>query len=63
MAEQQENAWPPDETPHFERSRAAVADALDRQPLERAWSSGQEMSSAQVVQYPVGKHASRAGPE
>lgn len=35
IVEQQATAWPPDETPHLERSRAAVADALDRQPLER----------------------------
>jgi hypothetical protein len=62
IVEQQGTAWPPDETPHFERSRAAVADALNRQPLERV-VAGQEMSSAQAVQDAVGKHASRAGPE
>jgi tetratricopeptide (TPR) repeat protein len=45
LQERQGNAWPPDEAPHFERSRAAVADALDRDRLDRAWSEGKGMSS------------------
>jgi hypothetical protein len=36
LQEQQGNAWPPDEAPHFERSRAAVTEALDHDQLERA---------------------------
>jgi hypothetical protein len=51
LQEQQGIAWPPDEAPHFERSRAAVADALDRDQLERAWSAGQRMPSAEAVWY------------
>jgi len=49
LQERQGNAWPPDEAPHFQRSRAAVADALDRDQLDRAWSEGKGMSSAQAV--------------
>ncbi len=49
LQKQQGNAWPPDEAPHFERSRAAVADALDRDRLERAWFAGQRMPSAEAV--------------
>ena len=49
LQEQQGNAWPPDEAPHFERSRAAVAEALDHDQLERAWSAGQRMPSAHAV--------------
>jgi tetratricopeptide (TPR) repeat protein len=48
---QQGNAWPPDEAPHFERSRAAVNERLDRELLEQAWSAGEHMSSAQAVRY------------
>jgi hypothetical protein len=32
-----------DVVPHFERSRAAVTEALDHDQLERAWSAGQRM--------------------
>ena len=45
LQERQRNAWPPDEAPHFERRRAAVADALDRDRLDRAWSERKGMSS------------------
>jgi tetratricopeptide (TPR) repeat protein len=51
LVKQQGNAWPPDEAPHFERSRAAVAEALDRERLEGAWSAGQQMPSAHAVRY------------
>jgi tetratricopeptide (TPR) repeat protein len=51
MVKQQGNVWPPDEAPHFERCRAAVAAALDREQLERAWSAGQEMPLADAVWY------------
>jgi tetratricopeptide (TPR) repeat protein len=51
LQERQGNAWPPDEAPHFERSRAAVEGALGRDRFERAWSAGQRMPSAQAVRY------------
>ncbi len=51
LQERQGNTWPPDEAPHFERSRAAVEDTLDRDQFERAWSAGQWMSSAHGVSY------------
>ena len=51
LQERQGNAWPPDEAPHFERSRAAVTEALDHDQLERAWSTGQRMPSAHAVRY------------
>jgi tetratricopeptide (TPR) repeat protein len=60
LQERQGNAWPPDEAPHFERSRAAVADALDRDQLERAWSAGQRMSSAQAVRYALARRSDLA---
>jgi hypothetical protein len=49
MVERQRQAGPPDEGRHFERSRAAVGDTLDRERLERAWSAGQALSSEQAV--------------
>ena len=51
LQDQQGNAWPPDEAPHFQRSRAAAAEALDRHQFERAWSVGQQMPSAHAVRY------------
>jgi hypothetical protein len=47
----QGNAWPPDEAPHFQRSQAAEAEALDREQLKRAWSAGPRMPSAHAVRY------------
>jgi hypothetical protein len=49
--ERQGNAWPPDEAPHFQCSRAAAADALGPDRFQRAWSEGQQMPSAQAVWY------------
>jgi tetratricopeptide (TPR) repeat protein len=49
LQERQGNAWPPDEAPHFERSRTAVEATLDRDQFERAWSAGQRMRSAHAV--------------
>jgi tetratricopeptide (TPR) repeat protein len=51
MVERQGNAWPPDEAPHFQRSRAAVAAALDPEQRERAWSAGWQMPPADAVWY------------
>ena len=51
LQDQQGNAWPPDEAPHFQRSRAAAAEALDHDQFERAWSAGQQLPSAQAVRY------------
>jgi hypothetical protein len=51
LQEQQGNAWPPDEAPHFERSRAAVTQALDHDQLGRAWSAGRRMPSAHAVRH------------
>ena len=61
LQERQGLAWPPDEAPHFERSRAAVAQALDRQQLGRAWSAGQQMSATQVVQFALAPRGPRPG--
>jgi tetratricopeptide (TPR) repeat protein len=56
LQDQQGNAWPPDEAPHFERSHAAVAKALDRDQFERAWSVGQRMPSAHAVWHALAPH-------
>jgi tetratricopeptide (TPR) repeat protein len=57
LQDRQENAWPPDEAPHFQRSRKAVAAALDHDRLERAWSAGQKMPSAHAVRYALAPRA------
>jgi tetratricopeptide (TPR) repeat protein len=51
MVERQGNAWPPDEAPHFQRSRAAAAHALGPGRFQRAWSAGRGMPSPQAVRY------------
>ena len=51
----QGNAWPPDERPHFEHSRAAVTGALDPAQLRRAWSAGEAMSLADAVGYALAR--------
>ena len=49
MVERQGNTWPPDEAPHFQRSRAAAARALGPDRFKRAWSAGWQMPSTQAV--------------
>jgi tetratricopeptide (TPR) repeat protein len=51
LQERQGNVWPPDEAPHFERSRMAVEGRLERGRFERAWSAGRRMPSAHAVRY------------
>jgi hypothetical protein len=51
MVDRQGNAWPPDEAPHFGRTRAAVTAALDPHRLQQAWSAGLRMSPADAVRY------------
>jgi tetratricopeptide (TPR) repeat protein len=60
MVERQGNAWPPDEVPHFEHSRAAVTAALDRQPLQQAWSAGRNMPPADAVWYALAPDPAQA---
>jgi tetratricopeptide (TPR) repeat protein len=62
MVERQGNAWPPDEAPHFERSQAAVAAALDRQRLQQAWSAGRQMPPADAVWYALAPRPDPAPP-
>ena len=51
MMERQGTAWPPDEAPHFERSRVRALEAVGQSAFERAWAEGHEMSSQQAVAY------------
>jgi hypothetical protein len=51
MVERQGNAWPPDEAPHFQRSRAAAAGALDPDRFQRAWAEGRQMPPVQAVRF------------
>lgn len=44
-------AWPPDEGPHFERSRAEAAQALDPATFERTWSDGRVLPVHEAVSY------------
>jgi tetratricopeptide (TPR) repeat protein len=59
MVERQGNAWPPDEAPHFQRSRAAAAGGLDPDRFERAWSAGRALPPARAVRFALAPLARR----
>jgi len=42
-------AWPPDEKPHFEKTRSAAKAALPPDEFERAWAEGEQMPQRAVV--------------
>lgn len=54
MMDRMGTAWPPDEKPHFERTRAAALTALESEAFERAWSAGERMSSTEAVAFALG---------
>jgi tetratricopeptide (TPR) repeat protein len=49
LMSEQGTAWPPDEAPHFEHSKAEAAKALAAADFERAWTLGQELTYAAAV--------------
>lgn len=49
MMERMGTAWPPDEKPHFERTRSAAKAALPPDEFERAWTEGRRMSAKEAV--------------
>ena len=51
LQERQGNAWPPDEAPHFRRSRAAAALALGPGRFQEAWSAGRHLPPDQAVSF------------
>jgi len=56
---EQGTAWPPDEAPHFERSRATAAQALAPGRFAQAWGRGQALSHAEAVALALGSDPSR----
>ncbi len=54
LVTEQGAAWPPDEGPHFERSRTAAAEALDSAAFEQAWSAGRLLRGHEAVRYALG---------
>jgi tetratricopeptide (TPR) repeat protein len=58
MAEQG-TAWPPDEAPHFERSKAAVVHALTPADLQQAWSQGRSMPGTDAIALALGSAQAR----
>jgi tetratricopeptide (TPR) repeat protein len=44
-------AWPPDETTHFDRTRASAEAALAPEVFRAAWSEGGQMSASQAVEF------------
>lgn len=49
MMERMGTAWPPDEKPHFERTRFETQAALAPNAFEHAWSEGEHMSVEQLL--------------
>ena len=58
MAEQG-TAWPPDEAPHFERSKAAAAQTLGPAEFEQAWSHGQALPGPDAIVLALGSRPAR----
>lgn len=54
MVTEQGAAWPPDEGPHFEQSRAAAAEALGPAAFQQVWSAGRLLSVDEAVSYALG---------
>jgi hypothetical protein len=54
MVTEQGAAWPPDEGPHFEQSRAAAAEALGPAAFQQVWSAGRLLSVDEAVRYALG---------
>jgi non-specific serine/threonine protein kinase len=61
MVERQGNAWPPDEAPHFRRSRAAGARALGPDRFQEAWSAGRHLAPDQAVSFALAPLPVEAG--
>lgn len=45
----QGTAWPPDERPHFERSRQATTDRLEPEAFHKAWARGHGTPAGETV--------------
>jgi serine/threonine-protein kinase PknK len=48
-------AWPPDEKPHFDRTRSSAEAALAAEAFRTAWSEGGQMSSSQAVEFALSR--------
>lgn len=51
MMERMGTAWPPDEKPHFETTRATAEAALAPGTFQQAWSDGERMPSSDAVAF------------
>ncbi len=51
MMERMGTAWPPDEKPHFEKTRSAAEAALTPGVFARAWTEGEHMPSSEFVAF------------
>jgi tetratricopeptide (TPR) repeat protein len=51
MMESQGAAWPPDERPHYERTVAKLASALDAAEFERVRAAGHRLGSREAVDF------------
>jgi tetratricopeptide (TPR) repeat protein len=55
MTEWQGTEWPPDERPHFERSKATLVEEMPSDEFQRCWREGRAMSLASAVSYALGR--------
>lgn len=53
--EEQGAAWPPDELPHYERTVAALASAMEPTELEHARAEGHALGADEAVAYALGR--------
>jgi tetratricopeptide (TPR) repeat protein len=55
MMERQGTDWPPDERPHFERSRVTLVEAMPPDEFQRRWREGRAMSLPSAVSFALGR--------
>jgi tetratricopeptide (TPR) repeat protein len=60
--DRQNTAWPPDEAPHFEHSKAEAAKVLGPEQFEKAWSRGHRISTAAAVELALAAEPHRTPP-
>jgi hypothetical protein len=51
MMERMGTAWPPDEKPHFEKTRSAAEAALEAGAFAQAWAEGEHMPPPELVAF------------
>lgn len=55
MMERQGTEWPPDERPHFERTKAHLSREMASDQFRRRWDHGRDMSAQSAISFALGR--------